>query len=521
MMIFRLIITIFLIPTFCFSQDQYLDASFNGTGKFFLGTVFNYPNSNSEYITDAVEQPDGKVIFLGVSHSNSGFFEPIYCTVFRLNTDGTLDNSFGNGGVFQYSTYQYQRNLFNVASKILLQNDGSLLIAGVGYAVANNLNSDLILMKLHANGSIDTSFGENGISRLPMLTGNNLKINDMIVYNDVIYTAGRANSYAYIASINLDGSINTNFNGLGTLILDDTSLYYNDIKKLKIVAGKILAIGISKNSSFNISLSLARVFLDGNLDTSYGTSGIATPALIGETNDNILDYQLLPDDKLFTVIGGNFYQVNKYGLLDATFGTNGSIKNPYNENFLAATITPDKKIILSKSIIDGPFNNYQSFKTVRINSDFTKDTGYYNNGQVLTNVLAPEHYVQTPAKVLALSNGKTLVAGAVTTIPNPNVSSIKQQKYVVVRYTTSGTLQTQDTDIREFLTYPNPVKDIINFKTSEKITKAEIYDLSGRLIKAESEIEYNKMDASALKSGNYILKITTDKRTYHSKFIKQ
>ncbi|TDX84509.1 T9SS type A sorting domain-containing protein [Epilithonimonas xixisoli] len=521
MMIYRFIITIFLIPVFCFAQNQYLDTSFNGTGKFFLGTVFNYPNSNSEYITDAVEQPDGKVIFLGISHSNSGFFEPIYCTVFRLNTDGTLDDSFGNEGVFQYSTYQHQRNLFNVASKIVLQNDGSLLIAGVGYAVANNLNSDLIVMKLNANGSIDTFFGENGISRLPILIGNNLKINDMIVYNDVIYTAGRANSYAYIASINLDGSINTNFNGLGTLILDDTSLYYNDIKKLKIVSGKLLAIGISKDSSFNIRLSLARVFLDGSLDISYGTSGIATPALIGETNESILDYQLLPDDKLLTIIGGNFYQVNKYGLLDATFGTNGFIKNPYNESFLTATITADKKTILSKSIIDGPADIYQSFKTVRINSDFTKDAGYYNNGQVLTNVLAPEHYVQAPAKVLALSNGKTLVAGTVTTIPNPNVSSIKQQKYVVVRYTTAGTLQTQDTDKREFLTYPNPVKNTINFKTLEKVKKAEIYDLSGRLIKAESKIENNKIDASALKYGDYILKITTDKQVYHSKFIKE
>ena len=94
------------------SQDGILDTSFSDDGKFFLNTVFNYPNNSTEYILDLLEQSDGKTVYLGNSYSSSGFFEPMYCNVFRLNANGTLDPSFGKGGIFQYSTDQYNTNLF-------------------------------------------------------------------------------------------------------------------------------------------------------------------------------------------------------------------------------------------------------------------------------------------------------------------------------------------------------------------------------------------------------------------------
>lgn len=69
--------------------------------------------------------------------------------------------------------------------------------------------------------------------------------------------------------------------------------------------------------------------------------------------------------------------------------------------------------------------------------------------------------------------------------------------------------------------FPNPVKDILTFKTTEKIKKAEIFDTNGRLIKVELGITNNQMNISVLKTGNYIVKFSTDKQSYQTKFIKQ
>lgn len=85
----------------------------------------------------------------------------------------------------------------------------------------------------------------------------------------------------------------------------------------------------------------------------------------------------------------------------------------------------------------------------------------------------------------------------------------------------NSSLATQEVQGSKIQIYPNPVKDIINFRTPEKIKKIEICDLSGRLIETGSNFKDNRIDVSVLRSGNYILKLITDKNTYHSKFIKE
>jgi uncharacterized repeat protein (TIGR01451 family) len=70
------------------------------------------------------------------------------------------------------------------------------------------------------------------------------------------------------------------------------------------------------------------------------------------------------------------------------------------------------------------------------------------------------------------------------------------------------------------LIYPNPVKDMLQFRTIDKIVRVEIYDLAGRIISSNSVTE-NKVNLSKLKSGNYILKVYTEKGILNSKIIKE
>lgn len=68
--------------------------------------------------------------------------------------------------------------------------------------------------------------------------------------------------------------------------------------------------------------------------------------------------------------------------------------------------------------------------------------------------------------------------------------------------------------------YPNPVKDILNFKTEYNISKVEVYDIAGRILSSNSVSE-NKIDLSNLKTGNYILKLFAENEIMNIKIMKE
>ena len=87
--------------------------------------------------------------------------------------------------------------------------------------------------------------------------------------------------------------------------------------------------------------------------------------------------------------------------------------------------------------------------------------------------------------------------------------------------TIQGNLGLQENEsITTFSVYPNPVKNMLNFKTEELVTKVEVYDIAGRILSSNSVSE-NKVDLSKLRTGNYILKIYTQKGIINTKIIKE
>jgi len=94
---------------------------------------------------------------------------------------------------------------------------------------------------------------------------------------------------------------------------------------------------------------------------------------------------------------------------------------------------------------------------------------------------------------------------------------------VTNNYTTTvqNTLGLQENEIiNNISVYPNPVKNILNFKTEDNISKVEVYDIAGRILSSNSVSE-NKIDLSNLKTGNYILKLYTEKGIMNTKIIKE
>lgn len=77
---------------------------------------------------------------------------------------------------------------------------------------------------------------------------------------------------------------------------------------------------------------------------------------------------------------------------------------------------------------------------------------------------------------------------------------------------------------RYFALYPNPANETLNINagTDIRLASIQIYNVLGQLVRVVSNAEnVHSIDVSALPSGNYFIKIVSDKGTSNSKFIKK
>ncbi|ESU24103.1 hypothetical protein FSS13T_20740 [Flavobacterium saliperosum S13] len=134
-----------------FDDDGSLDSTFGDAGI----KVFDY--SYNDYFYDLLIQPDGKLIFSSSSHAVESINR-----IMRLNVDGSLDRTFGNGGI---TTIDYP--ILRVFSIKQLPN-GKLIVAGIYETSVNPSPSDnptptaVMIGCYDTNGYLDLDFGQNG-----------------------------------------------------------------------------------------------------------------------------------------------------------------------------------------------------------------------------------------------------------------------------------------------------------------------------------------------------------------------
>lgn len=86
--------------------------------------------------------------------------------------------------------------------------------------------------------------------------------------------------------------------------------------------------------------------------------------------------------------------------------------------------------------------------------------------------------------------------------------------------TTIQNLGINENEINPLVLYPNPVKEVVHFETTENITKIEVYDISGRIINVLG-VTNNAANLNDLVTGTYILKIYTENKLLYTKIIKE
>src|ERR1041384_613587 len=122
-----------------------LDTSFNG------GIVVTGLNEFDQ-IKDIVIQPDGKIVAVGGSGiSHEGDVPRLDIMVARYNMDGSLDTTFGNGGIVTTPVF-----IGGTAMAVALQQDGKIVVASTSTL---SFFSSFTLIRYNTDGSLDATFG--------------------------------------------------------------------------------------------------------------------------------------------------------------------------------------------------------------------------------------------------------------------------------------------------------------------------------------------------------------------------
>src|SRR5262249_28006591 len=119
-----------------------LDPTFNSSG------TETFSTSQIKMVSTAV-QPDGKIVAVG---SVSTFNHGDELAVVRLNPDGTPDKTFNGTGSEALTVFPYGR-------AVAIQPDGKILIGGQAFGRSD----EYAVTRLNTNGSLDTTFGKRGV----------------------------------------------------------------------------------------------------------------------------------------------------------------------------------------------------------------------------------------------------------------------------------------------------------------------------------------------------------------------
>ena len=247
-------------------MDGNLDSSFSDDG--ILLTDFN---GEDDVILSMALQSDGKIVVAGYANTagNRDF------ALARYNMDGALDNAFAGDGKLIVDLDAP----INYAVSVLLQSDGKIVAIGNYNYFAN---SDIVVVRLNPDGSLDPLFDGDGISITDIGDGNRdeafaaaLQVDGKIVVAGDITITGHGADFL-IARFNTDGSFDNNFSDDGKLAfnLGSTNETANAIALQ--TDGKILVGGLF-NAPNTIDFGLIRLNQDGTPDFSFSDDAIATP----------------------------------------------------------------------------------------------------------------------------------------------------------------------------------------------------------------------------------------------------
>ena len=173
----------------------------------------NFPDSERNYCEAVALQPDGKIILSGQAETNNDGIAVIAARLMS-GPDLRFDTAFGTNG--HGTVITPIDNFAHGRSALAIQADGKIVIAGTIYDYDSH-TGDLVVVRYNGNGTLDTTLAGSGIVITDL--GQDEAGNDVAVQRDgKIIVAGKSSSNSLLVRYNSNGSLDTSFGDQGKVI---------------------------------------------------------------------------------------------------------------------------------------------------------------------------------------------------------------------------------------------------------------------------------------------------------------
>jgi uncharacterized delta-60 repeat protein len=312
-------------------------------------------------------QPDGKIVAAGYANVGPAGSLNFAFALVRYNTNGSLDRTFDLDGKVVTDLTTYMDELTGVA----IQPDGNIVAAGF---VNGGNSSDFAVARYNPNGSIDRSFGVGGVAQTDFLQSIDggaemvLLPDGKIVVAGTVYDSTGAGDFALVrynpngtldATFGSGGKVRTNFSATSSDILYDMDIA---------PGGKLVVAGASGQPG-KWDFAVARYNANGTLDRTFDVDGKFVRDISGfGTQDTAGGVAVQPNGKIVVsgdtspFSSGGAYdlvtiRLNVNGTLDLGFGNRGKVYTDFgsfrpsggysHDDLSDVKIHPDGKIVVT------------------------------------------------------------------------------------------------------------------------------------------------------------------------------
>jgi len=236
----------------------------------------DFGSTADEAYAIAIDPATGKILLAGHTQTDAGFFD---FAIARYNADGSLDSTFGanqNGKV----VVDFAGD-FDQATAITFQGT-SIIVSGTATV---SFNAEFAMLRLTGDGLLDTSFGAAHSGKVMTEWAGALAESSGVAVTPTggIVVVGYENEYATgtaeaaLAAYTAGGLLDTTFGADHTGLVKLDFGCADDRATAVVVQsdGKILLTGFANDCNGNSDVVLARLNATGDLDATFGAGGVA------------------------------------------------------------------------------------------------------------------------------------------------------------------------------------------------------------------------------------------------------
>lgn len=385
----KVVLSLFIFfSIYAFAQPAgTLDVSFGTNGSFILTSGSGIEEAHAVSIL-----ADGSILVAGFSSSLDTGKDFL---VLKLDTNGDLDETFGTNGIV---TIDVQLGSDDIAYAMDIQNDGKIVLAG---SSDNGSDKNAAIVRLNTDGTLDDTFSADGKVLTDFESNQQDEIKTVEIHNltgNIIVggstTISSSVSKPVIARYTSDGELDVAFNTTGIKLLWVTNLDYQYLFSVEDLAvqsnGKITAVGWRDFPGLSWSSDhwACRVSSDGTMDATFSADGVATYNSNFNGHDRTYAMVLQSDNSMFAA-GGSYASTISYDFRLHNIAANGVqggavIANDFSalNDDIAYDLLQDasgKWILLGQSV---GFDDASSFAIAQHNSSAIPNSAFGNNSRV-------------------------------------------------------------------------------------------------------------------------------------------